>query len=63
MLVDFDSLSDTARVWIYQCNRALTEGELSEIEADIKEYLSGWVSHTGASSGVLSSFAMGDLLL
>jgi len=45
MLVDFDSLSDTARVWIYQCNRALTEGELSEIEADIKEYLSGWVSH------------------
>ena len=42
MLVDFDTLQDTARVWIYPCNRLLTEEERTQISADLKAYLSSW---------------------
>ena len=45
MLVDFNTLQDTARVWIYPCNRLLTEEERIQISADLKAYLSSWASH------------------
>ena len=38
MLVDFNTLQDTARVWIYPCNRLLTEEERTQISADLKAY-------------------------
>ena len=31
MLVNFDSLPETARIWIYQCNRSFSDSELEEI--------------------------------
>ncbi|MFS4415690.1 ABC transporter ATPase [Maribacter sp. 2307ULW6-5] len=45
MLVTFNSLPSEARVWIYQCNRTLTETELSEIDVALKDFLSHWTAH------------------
>ena len=45
MLVEFNSLPDTSRVWIYQANRSFTEGELQEISTDLDEFLSQWTAH------------------
>ncbi|MET1260747.1 ABC transporter ATPase [Flagellimonas sp. DF-77] len=45
MLVEFEKLPDTARVWIYQCNRSFTEPELKEIEAQAAAFLVQWTAH------------------
>ena len=45
MLVEFEYLPDTARVWIYQCNRSFTEAELKEIEAQAAAFLVQWTAH------------------
>lgn len=45
MLVEFNALPDTSRVWIYQANRSLSEGELKEIEIGLKEFLKDWTAH------------------
>jgi hypothetical protein len=39
MLVNFDSLPDSSRVWIYQSNRSFTENELSEISDKLIVFL------------------------
>lgn len=45
MLVDFDSLPDTSRVWIYQANRSFTEAELAEIESHLQDFITQWTAH------------------
>lgn len=45
MLVEFNTLPETARVWIYQCNRSLTDNELTEIGADLDVFLESWTAH------------------
>ena len=45
MLVDFNVLPDTARVWIYQCNRSFSADELSQIQASIETFLVQWTAH------------------
>jgi hypothetical protein len=45
MLVNFDSLPDSSRVWIYQSNRSFTENELSEISDKLIVFLDNWVAH------------------
>ena len=45
MLVNFDSLPDTARIWIYQCNRSFSDSELEEISNKIAVFLQGWTAH------------------
>lgn len=45
MYVDFDQLSETSRVWIFQANRSFTGEELAEIESFMKEYINNWTSH------------------
>lgn len=45
MLVDFNTLPDTSRVWIYQANRTLTAEELKEIENGLKGFLQEWTAH------------------
>ncbi len=48
MLVDFDILPNTARVWIYQANRSFTEAELAEIHTKLDAFIQEWTAH-GAS--------------
>lgn len=45
MLVDFSSLPDESRVWIYQANRSFTEQELSEIQERLHVFLENWTAH------------------
>ena len=39
MLVDFKTLSDDSRIWIYQSNRSFSEAELVEVRQEINNFL------------------------
>lgn len=45
MTVEFSSLPQTARLWIYQCNRSFTLDEILEISNKLKTFLEGWTAH------------------
>lgn len=45
MLVDFNTLPEEARVWIYQANRSLSDDETSEIEAKLNIFIEAWTAH------------------
>lgn len=45
MLVEFNTLPETARVWIYQANRSFTDSELEEITSKLKTFVQAWSSH------------------
>lgn len=45
MLVPFNEMPDTARVWIYQAERTLSEDEVQFVEAITSEFLNGWKAH------------------
>ncbi|AXT60044.1 ABC transporter ATPase [Aquimarina sp. AD10] len=45
MLVDFNELPETSRVWIYQANRSFSQEELEEIKNKLNEFLEQWTAH------------------
>jgi len=45
MLVDFNTLPDTARVWIYQANRSFTEDELAAVKIKLDNFIKEWTAH------------------
>lgn len=45
MLVDFNTLPEESRVWIYQANRSFTPEELSEIEDKLNVFIENWTAH------------------
>lgn len=45
MLVDFNTLPDESRVWIYQSNRSFTDKEISEIKAKLNDFIENWTAH------------------
>ncbi len=45
MLVPFENLPDSARVWVYQANRSFTQEELEEIKARLDDFLTQWTVH------------------
>lgn len=45
MLVEFDTLPEESRVWIYQSNRPFLEEEISEIKTKLKDFLKQWTAH------------------
>ena len=45
MLVDFKALPDTARIWIYQCNRSFSQEELNEVNTRLQDFLIQWTAH------------------
>lgn len=45
MYTDFDKLPDTARVWVYQANRPLADGETKVIEEALQPALRQWAAH------------------
>lgn len=45
MLVDFNTLPDTARIWIYQASRSFTVKELEIIGLDLDAFLAQWTAH------------------
>lgn len=45
MLVDFNTLPDESRIWIYQCNRTFSEEELNELKPALSKFLDQWTAH------------------
>ena len=45
MLVDFNSLPENARIWVYQSDRILNDSEMGEISQYLSTQISGWESH------------------
>ncbi|GCC50998.1 hypothetical protein SanaruYs_12180 [Chryseotalea sanaruensis] len=45
MIVPFDALPETARVWIYQSDRSLQPGESDIIKSRISGFLEKWTAH------------------
>ncbi len=45
MLVDFNSLPNSAKIWIYQSNREFTKDEVKEINLKIELFVSNWKRH------------------
>ncbi|MFK5958175.1 MAG: ABC transporter ATPase [Lutibacter sp.] len=45
MLVNFESLENSSRVWIYQSNRAFSESEVIEIKDKTEEFIEDWLGH------------------
>ena len=39
MIIEFDKLPDSSRIWIYQSNRKLSDSEVLAIEPKIKMFL------------------------
>lgn len=45
MLVHFDDLPDTSRVWIYQANRSFSQEELSNLQRELDDFIQNWTAH------------------
>ncbi|MFC4721897.1 ABC transporter ATPase [Geojedonia litorea] len=45
MLVDFNTLPEESRVWIYQANRSFTDNEQDEISKKIEVFIENWTAH------------------
>jgi hypothetical protein len=45
MLVPFDALSKSSKVWIYQANRELSDDEIARVKSKLEKFLTNWQSH------------------
>lgn len=45
MLVDFKTLPNNSRIWIYQCNRKLSDDEVASITSQTEVFLKEWTAH------------------
>tara|TARA_R110002049_G_scaffold309200_2_gene518504 strand:+ start:9308 stop:9793 length:486 start_codon:yes stop_codon:yes gene_type:complete len=55
MLVDFNTLPEESRVWIYQANRSFTEDEIEEIQSQLDVFIENWTAH---GSDLLSGYTI-----
>jgi hypothetical protein len=46
MYIEFNQLPETARVWVYQADRPVTEGEQATILSDAQRFLTSWTAHS-----------------
>ena len=53
MIVDFDQMPETSRVWIYQAERKLSKEEVEFVEKSTADFLRNWSAH---GNGLKSSF-------
>jgi len=57
VLVEFNTLPEESKVWIYQANRSFTEQEIEEIQAKLDEFLENWTAHgSDLESGYLIKY-------
>jgi hypothetical protein len=45
MLVAFNTLPDSSRIWVYQASRSFTENELHEIRQELDAFIEEWTTH------------------
>jgi len=63
MQVDFESLSDQAKIWIYQSDRPLSESEIEYIEKNGRIFIEQWTAHGNDLKGALKTFYNQFLIL
>lgn len=45
MLVEFNTLPEESKIWIYQANRSFSETELEEIKDKLNTFITNWTAH------------------
>jgi hypothetical protein len=45
MLVEFESLPEDARIWIYQASRSFSKAEIAEMETALDNFVQEWTAH------------------
>ena len=45
MLVPFNEMPDTSRLWVYQISRSLTDSEISFVKKYTENFISQWQAH------------------
>lgn len=45
MLVDFNTLPDDSRIWVYQGSRSFTKEELVEVKQSLNDFIMDWTAH------------------
>ena len=45
MLVEFNTLPEESRIWIYQANRSFSDDEITEIESKLDTFIENWTAH------------------
>ncbi len=45
MLIDFDTLPEESKIWIYQSNRKFSDAEFASIDTQLTAFLSQWQAH------------------
>lgn len=45
MFVDFDTLADSSRIWVYQADRTLTAQEVEQISEYLRNFVNNWKRH------------------
>jgi hypothetical protein len=52
VLVDFNTLPEESKVWVYQANRSFSETELEEVTSKLNLFVDNWAAHgTGLEAG------------
>lgn len=54
--MNYQNLSDTSKVWVYQSNRELSDAEVSEIKIEGEAFVSEWAAHGAGLSAAMSVF-------
>ncbi len=45
MLVNFENLSDSSRLWVYQSNREFSKNEITDISKKLEDFIANWKRH------------------
>ena len=45
MLVEFNTLPDDSRIWIYQGSRSFTQEELVDVKQGLDDFIKDWTAH------------------
>jgi len=62
MVIAFDQLPSTARIWIYQANRSLQPNEVALVTDRMATFMEGWRSH-GENINVAMKLAYNQFLI
>ncbi|WP_313807672.1 ABC transporter ATPase [Flavobacterium sp.] len=57
MLVDFNTLPEESKIWVYQSDRKFSDEEIQEIETSMASFISEWSAHgTGLEASFLTKY-------
>ena len=60
MYKEFSQIADHSRIWVYPCNRMLSEQENLQAQTYCKEFVEGWTAHSvelqGSSAVIQNRF-------